>query len=393
MSALSPIGEPSSSPDSNQHPESDQHRRVTQLGDRRSEPGPKRGHGGSGEAPNSSARGVSGVSGWELEGRIRQLGGKLRTLHHKIVTCAAAYDSSGMWAKSGQNTCAGWIADELGVSFGTAREWLRVGHALERLPKIMNSFSQGKLSYSQVRTVTRIATDHPERDEELCDLAEQTPLRQLAVKLAQWCAENEDPEDSDKRHKRGTSLSCRIEPDGMGSITVRLPPLQHRMVIAAIDAQMMTTKSAKRASAGANFALSVSDRPSLSQQRAHAFVQILSNGGAGVNTEVIVHVRSNGTQLEDGTPIDPRLLAELIPKSTIRAMIHNAESHPINVSEKHRIPTKRQKLVVDERQGTCQCGSTAFLDYHHEPPFTESKRTVVDELVRHCGICHRRRHE
>jgi hypothetical protein len=73
-------------------------------------------------------------------------------------------------------------------------------------------------------------------------------------------------------------------------------------------------------------------------------------------------------------------------------MIHDAESHPINVSGRHRYPTDRQRLVVKERDRTCSCGAVVLLDCHHEPPFEQSRRTLVDELELKCKTCHRRRH-
>lgn len=331
-------------------------------------------------------------TGVELEYRIRQLGTKLRTLHYRIVTTSAAYDNTGVWARTRHSTCAGWIAEELEVAFGTAREWLRVGHALTRLPNIDRSFAAGRLSYSQVRTLTRIAVEHPERDEELCDLAENTTARDLAVRLAHWCNENEDPEDTDKRHQKSTGLSCRTEPDGMGTINIRLPPLDHARAMAAIDAKVMTTKSAKSAPTGAHSALSVNSRASLAQQRARAFLHLITNEGASVNTEIIIHVRGDGTRLDDGTPVAAHYISQLLPQSAIRTMIHNAERYPIDVSGKHRYPTRRQQLVVNERQPSCECGSTKFLQYHHEPPYEEAQSTTLDGLGRLCGKCHRIRH-
>jgi hypothetical protein len=73
-------------------------------------------------------------------------------------------------------------------------------------------------------------------------------------------------------------------------------------------------------------------------------------------------------------------------------MIHDAGGHPLNVSGRHRHPTDRQKLVVKERDRTCTCGATMFLHCHHEPPFEESKQTLVEEIELKCGWCHRRRH-
>jgi hypothetical protein len=340
----------------------------------------------------------------DLGARIVHLGRHLGTLHHQLVRCAADFDDSGLWALDHHTTCAGWIAERLAVAYGTAREWLRVGHALRQLPATNAAFEEGRLSYGQVRTLTRIAIDHPDHDSELVDLAERTASRDLAVALAAWCTRNEQPDDLDRRHHRHTALTARVEPDGMGVITIRLPPIAYGKVLAAIDAMVMssrttaqpttptTTDSAENASTDDISAPTVTVRRSLAQQRALAVFQLLTEGGAKVDTEVIVHVRADGVTLHDGTPVADNTVAALLPTAFIRAMVHDAEGHPIDVSCRHRHPTPRQRLVVDERQPACRCGSREFLQYHHEPPYEESLRTVLDELEHKCSRCHRARH-
>ncbi len=330
----------------------------------------------------------------DLAARIVHLGGRLGVLHHELVHCAADYDASGMWAFSGRSTCAGWLAETLAVSLGTAREWLRVGHALHQLPQTDAAFAEGRLSYRQVRTLTRIAVDHPDRDAELVELAVRTPARHLALALATWTSQHEDAEELERRHRRDTSLSARVEPDGMGLITLRLPAIEHGRIMAAIDSTVMRSPATHRTETASTDARSPQNvtRPSLDQQRAAAFVDLVTHGGTRVTTEVIVHVRADGNTLHDGTPLSDHAVARLLPKSFLRAMIHDAQSHPIDVSGRHRHPTDRQQLVVRERQPACPCGATAFLQTHHEPPFEQSRRTVIDELETKCSRCHRLRH-
>jgi hypothetical protein len=318
----------------------------------------------------------------DLGARIVHLGRHLGALHHQLVRCVAEFDDSGRWALDGHSTCTAWIAERLAVAYGTAREWLRVGHALRALPVTDAAFEAGRLSYGQVRTLTRVAVDHPDCDRELVDLAERTPSRDLAVALAAWCAHNEEPDDLDRRHRRHTALTAKVDPDGMGVITLRLPPVAYGKVLAAVDAMVMTgrtsrteppaTESAENASTDEVSAPSVTgrrgdpERASLAQQRADALVALLTDGGGKVDTEVIVHVRADGVTLHDGTPITDDTVAALLPTAFIRAMLHDASSHPIDVSGRHRYPTARQRLVVDEREPTCPCVATAWTSVPSE---------------------------
>ncbi len=338
----------------------------------------------------------------DLASHILHLGRTLDSIHHELVHTLARFDESGEWARDGYHTCSAWIAENLRVAMGTAREWLRVGHALEDLPAIDASFREHRLSYAQVRTLTRIAVDHPDRDAELSELAEGTPARELARRLARWSTDNEDQDELDRRHRRQTGLFAHVQPDGMGQITLRLPPDEYGTVMAAIDDFVMARQDESAsdpeegrheddASADASNA-GRPKRPSLAHQRALALVALITGGGSGVVTEVILHVRGDGNTLHDGTPVSDNVVASKLPHSFVRTMIHDAESRPINVSGRHRYPTKRQRLIVDEREPRCACGSDDLLEKHHEPPFEESQRTVVDELENKCPRCHRRRH-
>jgi hypothetical protein len=112
-----------------------------------------------------------------------------------------------------------------------------------------------------------------------------------------------------------------------------------------------------------------------------------------VQTEVVLHVRGDGCTLDDGSPVAESVVERITPQAFLRALIHDAERRPINASGAHRHPTTRQKRVVHERDGVCRgCGSSEFLEYHHDPPFEETRRTIIEELWLKCPRCHRADH-
>jgi hypothetical protein len=133
--------------------------------------------------------------------------------------------------------------------------------------------------------------------------------------------------------------------------------------------------------------------PSIPQQQADALINLIEGGGAGIVTEVVIHVRADGCSLDDGTPIAGSIVERIAPASFIRLLIHDAERRPINASGRHRHPTDRQKRVVKERDRGCvDCGCEVLGEYDHEPSHEISRRTVVDELKLRCHRCHRERH-
>ncbi len=111
-------------------------------------------------------------------------------------------------------------------------------------------------------------------------------------------------------------------------------------------------------------------------------------------TEVVLHVRGDGCTLDDGTPIPSSVIEKIAPESLIRVLIHDAERRPINASSRRRHPTARQRRVVRERDRACvDCGTTENLVYDHNPEFSTTGHTLVEETQLRCGNCHRRRHE
>jgi len=347
--------------------------------------------GSSGFSSASSGGSPSGSppdEGFTLRDRMREVVDWWSRSQYRLVTLAADFADSGQWALEGASTAAHWIAEAADVEICTAREWIRIGRQLRELPVTAEAFRDGRLSYSKVRTLSRIATEANEA--ELVALAEQVSAGHLGRALAAWSIENEAPDVLARRLHRQRSLSWRNEPDGMVTFTLRLPPRPAAAVIALLNTTVMqhddtTSESGERASAD--------EHPTLAQQRADAFEKLVSAGGGQIDTEVVVHIRGDGCTFDDGTPVAAGTVATMIPGAFIRTLIHDAEGRPINASFRRRYPTTRQKRVVKERDRCCvDCGREDLLQHDHVPPYEQTKHTLVEELELRCAPCHRRRH-
>ena len=322
-----------------------------------------------------------------LRAKVVAAGARWAAGQRQLVRLVAELDASGEWAADGTSSCARWVAEALNIEVSTVREWLRIGRMLVRLPIIDAAFDDGRLSYSKLRVLTRVAK--PENEAELCAMAESVPAGKLRQKIAAWLQRHETPEETEARHHKSRGLWWRLDVDGMESGCFRLPPVYAAAVRASVDA-MVVRGGPRDAPAGA----SNEDRwPTIGQQRADALIDLARGGGAEVATEIVIHVRADGCTLDDGTPIAGSLVERIAPDAFLRALIHDAESHPINASGLQRHPTARQRRVVQERDRACvDCGATEFLQYDHDPDHDESHRTVVEELFLRCWLCHRARH-
>jgi hypothetical protein len=345
----------------------------------------------------------TGVREDALRTQVLAIGRRWVGSQRELIGLLAEFDRSGEWALDGYRTCAHWLADEFELEPCTTREWVRIAHAIDSLPMIRSAFLAGRLSYSKLRAVTRVAT--PQADAELCALAVRTPAAGLAHVLAAWLAGRETPEETETRHRRSMSLRWRTDPDGMVAGSFRLPPLEAAQLTAAIDAwvvrQTLAPTATPTATDGGEDAISdapmprraTGSWPSLARQRAAGLLAAVCGGGSTVETEVLLHVRADGCTLDDGTPIAGSIIERLVPAAFLRVLIHDADSRPINASGRQRHPTSRQQRVVKERDRHCvDCGRADLLRYDHDPAFATSRHTRVDELELRCAPCHHTRH-
>src|SRR4051812_25790092 len=104
----------------------------------------------------------------------------------------AEFDERGGWHGYGIKSCGHWLAWQCGLSPGAAREHVRVARALRGLPRIEAAFAAGRLSYSKVRALTRIA--EPDSEASLLDLVLQLTASQTERTVRQWRRADVGPE-------------------------------------------------------------------------------------------------------------------------------------------------------------------------------------------------------
>ena len=71
---------------------------------------------------------------FQLGERIVELAARINIATYEMLTLIAEFDRREGWAEDGSTSCAEWLAVTTGRMFGTARENVRVAHALEDLP-------------------------------------------------------------------------------------------------------------------------------------------------------------------------------------------------------------------------------------------------------------------
>src|SRR5918995_5668933 len=100
---------------------------------------------------------LEGTSTRDLESELLGLAGHIAAAECRFLQLLAEFDQRDGWAGDGIRSCAHWLSWRAGMSLRTATEHLRVAHALQTLPKISEAMAAGRISYSKVRAITRIA--------------------------------------------------------------------------------------------------------------------------------------------------------------------------------------------------------------------------------------------
>jgi hypothetical protein len=98
----------------------------------------------------------------ELAAEICGFTGHMNAAHHRWLMLIAEFDRRNGWADASTKSCAHWLNWKCGIAIGAAREKVRVGRALENLPRLSAAMESGRISYSKVREITRVAIPETE---------------------------------------------------------------------------------------------------------------------------------------------------------------------------------------------------------------------------------------
>src|SRR3954447_25241235 len=117
-----------------------------------------------------------------LEAEIVELASQLTAASARLVALIGELDAAEGWRDFGMRSTAHWLSWKCGMSLTTGREHVRVARALRGLPAVAAGSAAGRLSFSKVRALTRLAT--PDNEAELVQMADYATAAQLDRLLA-----------------------------------------------------------------------------------------------------------------------------------------------------------------------------------------------------------------
>jgi hypothetical protein len=381
---------------------------------------------------------LEGMTTHALESELLGLAGHIAAAEARFLQLLAEFDDRGGWAGDGIRSCAHWLSWRAGMNLRTAVEHLRVAHALQKLPKISEAFAAGRVSYSKVRAITRIAgsdtatltllaaeiaagesawrgtavADPETAERVLLNLALSGTASHVETVVRAVRRRHTPPEDTAARR----SLSWNWDEDGSLVVRGRFTPDAGAALIAAIEALLPApTPTAHPVPAPPDDlderALEQEPGPAadrVAARRADALLTLINrdtggeDGGLVVergNAQVILHLdATTGTaRLQDGPEIPKATAERLACDARVQALLNDRKNNRLYLGRNRRLATPAQIAALTVRDGDgCQfpgCTHTRHLHAHHVAHWLYGGRTDVDNLVLVCSFHHQLIHD
>jgi len=182
----------------------------------------------------------------DLGEEIAELSAHIEAATWRLLRAISDFDRMEGWNLGFMN-CAHWLTWRCGWDNVTAREKVRVARALDNLPKISDALRTGRVSYSKVRAMTRVA--NPANEEELLNIALSGTASHVesVVRGYRRATEGQSLEDVQRRQE-DRALQIYTDGDGMVIIRARLTPEVGAVVKKALEAAMEQIRAEDRKS-------------------------------------------------------------------------------------------------------------------------------------------------
>ena len=347
----------------------------------------------------------------------------------QLLELICEFDSNEGWEGPGIRSCAHWLNWKCGMSMGPARERVRVARALPDLPRISEAFREGRLSYSKVRAMTRVATSKNEAALLQVALNGTATHVETQVRLYRKTKRIEALEEENLRHGH-RELSWYIDDDGYWIFKGRFTPEQGALLQKALEAagdQLFKEQQSVPQDVAAEIAdkvpLDSTSPEPVSQQRADAFTRVVEgflSGAASIqpgsdqsgrhqtggdkymlniHTDVET-LKENGNgaeaEIEDRGHVPAETSRRLACDCSIVHWHEDKQGNPLNIGRKTRsIPPAIRRALKRRDQG-CRfpgCTCNRFVDAHHIHHWADGGETSMDNLVLLCRTHHRLVHE
>jgi hypothetical protein len=378
----------------------------------------------------------------ELGKQIVDMSGRLAAGTCRWLLLIADFDARQGYLTFGLASSAQWLSHACGIAHRTAVDHVRVARSLRDFPRLAEEMGTGRLSFSQVRAISRIA-DPGEHGlvEDLIEAAQHATVAQLEVLVRglRTVDHNDDATDPGEYVKQSWTADSRWQ------LSARLDPERGAVVGAAIDA-IVQRDGCSAAEAFARLAeiclatmadgrnpprglrgderaavvihLQAAQVPPRSAERGDDDPADPRSAERDPDGEPLprkvplprsaerdaerVSIKRPYARVAGGPGLPDRVVQRLICDGRIRTVIHDGVIHDgvihdgasnvLDVGRSHRLVTDRQYRALLARQHShCAhpgCPNTKNLHAHHRIHWIHGGRTDLDNLMLLCERHH-----
>ena len=243
-----------------------------------------------------------------LGDQIAELSARIDAATYELLCYLREFDRQHGW--EGFRSCAHWLNWRTGLDLGAAREKLRVAAALAELPHIAAAMACGRLSYSKVRALSRVAS--PATEARLLAVACGATAAQVERLVRGWRqADQAAQADGEQVRLASRMLSTQVDDNGMLLLRARLTPEVGAVLLRAVEAALEQVPAPAAPAAEGN-------EPAIAQRRADALGLVaesaltggLDPGNPGDRFQVTVHVPADALAAREPASTLPHLSAE-----------------------------------------------------------------------------------
>jgi Domain of unknown function (DUF222)/HNH endonuclease len=341
----------------------------------------------------------------ELDRAICRLVRQMNAESYRMLVLVREFDDRLGFAKWTLPTCAEWLAWRCGLSLSAAREKVRTAQALRHLPAISAAFADGRLSYTKVRALTRVADDHDE------DLLLGYALEATAAQVKERCrqirhASPESVHGARRAWERRCLTVWRDEARGTLRLTVELPIDEGEVIARALDCAVAAGEVATGIEPDS--IAEPSKGIAWRAQQADALVAVAKaylDGGGTANERSNTADRYQVVVRVDAKSLGGGVGRADLPIETIRrlccdgnlvAVADDENGEPLDVGRKQRTLSTPLRRALHARDRGCTfpgCHRRHYLDGHHLKHWANGGETVPDNLTLLCTYHHRLLHE
>ena len=385
------------------------------------------------DSPSASAE--------SLGREISELCSYLYAAEAKLLDLIHRFDTGNCYVSLGFHSTSHWLNYQCGIGMNAAREKVRVANALADLPKLSAGLAEGRLSYSKVRALTRIAD--ASNEDYLLSIATYGTAHHVEklVSLYRRSVRLQDIDNANAVYD-GRHLTVTYDEQGAMILKGRFPAEQGALILNALnraseqglgapeDDRAVSTDDADESPSVKTGLVPV--QTPLATRRADGLAAIAETylnhpenaSSAADRYQVVVHVTAGGSEgaldeqigglipkagstdannppavtphIENGSHVTAETSRRLACDCSVVPIKEDVFGEPLSIGRKSRSipPSIRRALRV--RDGGCRfpgCTHTRFVDGHHIQHWADGGPTSLDNLVLLCRHHHRLVHE